>query len=368
MTVNGFVIDNFGVLTRYVGRSVHLTIPSNVTRIGKGAFYQSNIVSVHIPGSVVAIGEQAFRDCTKLTDVTVGEGCTEIGDFAFWSRQLPTVRRIALPATLKKIGKYAFYPHEYEYHFESDLPPCYYEIRTPYNPVVMKYAVPYVHMSVDIVLPEQEVLARFSAWQITADARAEGELTAAKRELARLRTGIAGYDERLRAANDKLKALGGIFHKRAREEQARQVRGIERDLQAAESKLPACEARVARAEQALDQFRALTSEQKLQLCRREVSKEASLRARTELYVAREEYKQAQLTKQRQEETRRYTQENPWHYIPLLDDTPLTSSNYTLPDHGPLATAANCGMPVHSDNGEMLGSQATMDGHIDVSDV
>jgi hypothetical protein len=59
------------------------TIPSSVTRIGKGAFaYCDSLTSVTIPSSVTHIGKWAFRDCRGLTSVTLPKG-VKIGKKAF---------------------------------------------------------------------------------------------------------------------------------------------------------------------------------------------------------------------------------------------------------------------------------------------
>ena len=54
------------------------------------------------------------------------------------------------------------------------------------------------------------------------------------------------------------------------------------------------------------------------------------------------------------------------YGSYLDNVTTTTSTWDIPDHGPLATAFNCGMP-YIDSGEMLDSQAGME-PIDLSDM
>ena len=49
-----------------------ITIPNSVTSIEYMAFYGcSGLTSITIPNSVTSIGEDAFADCTGLTDVTI---------------------------------------------------------------------------------------------------------------------------------------------------------------------------------------------------------------------------------------------------------------------------------------------------------
>ncbi len=60
-------------------------IPSNVTEIGGAAFYNcTSLTSVTIPDSVTSIGGYAFYDCTSLKSVTIGSGVTSIGRCAFF--------------------------------------------------------------------------------------------------------------------------------------------------------------------------------------------------------------------------------------------------------------------------------------------
>lgn len=61
-----------------------ITIPESVTSIGDYAFRGcSGLTSVTILGSVTTIGSFAFADCTDLTSVTISKGVTTIGDYAF---------------------------------------------------------------------------------------------------------------------------------------------------------------------------------------------------------------------------------------------------------------------------------------------
>ena len=61
-----------------------VTIPSGVTSIGERAFYDcSNLTSLTIPEGVTAIGECTFSHCSKLEGVTIPESVTAIGQYAF---------------------------------------------------------------------------------------------------------------------------------------------------------------------------------------------------------------------------------------------------------------------------------------------
>jgi len=69
-TADGFQISGT-VLTKYIGSSRNITIPSGVTRIGESVFMDNaSITSVTIPNSVSNIGIYAFSGCTRLASVT----------------------------------------------------------------------------------------------------------------------------------------------------------------------------------------------------------------------------------------------------------------------------------------------------------
>ncbi len=55
-----------------------VTIPTSVTKIGQGAFFNSGLTSVEIPSSVTTIGESAFQYCKKMTSVNIPNTLTSI--------------------------------------------------------------------------------------------------------------------------------------------------------------------------------------------------------------------------------------------------------------------------------------------------
>lgn len=59
---SGFVIDEKGVLTDYVGTSVVIEIPEGVTEIASDVFKDKHIVSVTFPSTLRKIGDHAFED------------------------------------------------------------------------------------------------------------------------------------------------------------------------------------------------------------------------------------------------------------------------------------------------------------------
>ena len=70
-----------------------VTIGDKVESIGEWAFYNcSNLTSVTIGDNVTEIGDWAFYNCSNLTSVTIGNKVTSIGDSAFFDcKKLTTV-------------------------------------------------------------------------------------------------------------------------------------------------------------------------------------------------------------------------------------------------------------------------------------
>ena len=137
----GFIRDaqiENGVLIKYKGKAKEVVIPSSVTSIGPGAFYDcSSLTSISIPDSVTSIGDSAFYGCSSLAAMTVDSnnkvyrsenncvierktntlvaGCknsvipssvTSIGDKAFYG--CSSLTSITIPASVTSIGEWAF--------------------------------------------------------------------------------------------------------------------------------------------------------------------------------------------------------------------------------------------------------------------
>ena len=101
-----FVIKN-GILTHYRGSDTQVTIPGDVTSIGKRAFYGcKSLTSVSIPSSVTSIGDSAFSGCSSLTSVSIPDGVTSIGGSAFYHCE--SLTSVSIPDSVTSIGIWAF--------------------------------------------------------------------------------------------------------------------------------------------------------------------------------------------------------------------------------------------------------------------
>ena len=74
------IADDSVTITKYTGSASIITIPYGVTSIGEDAFSWCNsLTSVTIPNGVTSIGDGAFRNCYSLTSVTIPKSVTSIG-------------------------------------------------------------------------------------------------------------------------------------------------------------------------------------------------------------------------------------------------------------------------------------------------
>jgi hypothetical protein len=114
-------------ITGYTGSGGVVTIPGMidglaVTDIGTNAFQGTNgfqgsaLMSVIIPDSVTNIGNEAFYDCSQLTNVTFGDSITSIGNYAFSGQFLMSLGGylsspltiVTIPSSVTNIGIGAF--------------------------------------------------------------------------------------------------------------------------------------------------------------------------------------------------------------------------------------------------------------------
>ena len=107
------IVDSGAVITGVsLGIEGEITVPSEiegypVTEIGDYAFHNAErMTEVIIPDSVVSIGERAFANCKKLDNIQFGSGVTDIGAYAFVDCE--SLRSVAIPEGVVTMGEGAF--------------------------------------------------------------------------------------------------------------------------------------------------------------------------------------------------------------------------------------------------------------------
>ena len=95
-----------------------LTIAEGITTLGDYAFGHTGIRTATIPDSVVECGEGVFQQCEMLEKVVLGRGLTETSESMFY--QCGKLREVDIPETVTTIGKYTFTESGVtELHFKS---------------------------------------------------------------------------------------------------------------------------------------------------------------------------------------------------------------------------------------------------------
>ncbi|MBR2463313.1 MAG: leucine-rich repeat domain-containing protein [Spirochaetaceae bacterium] len=83
-----------------------VVIGEGITSLPGVFCFRSSLVSVTLPQSLTAIGEEAFMDCRSLRELALPAHLETIGDEAFHGCN--SLERVVFPASLKKLGKKAF--------------------------------------------------------------------------------------------------------------------------------------------------------------------------------------------------------------------------------------------------------------------
>lgn len=81
-------------------------IPEDIVEIGEYAFRELLITNITIPNNVIKINKGAFYKCANLTEIILSENLTLLGDFAFFNSGLTS---ITIPSKVTSIGEQIFY-------------------------------------------------------------------------------------------------------------------------------------------------------------------------------------------------------------------------------------------------------------------
>ena len=82
-----------------------LTIPDGTSEIGQYAFCGANITTASLPESITSIGASAFANCGNLRKINIPAHVETIGNFAFYRTGITEIK---IPKSVKSIGEYAF--------------------------------------------------------------------------------------------------------------------------------------------------------------------------------------------------------------------------------------------------------------------
>lgn len=101
-----FIIEK-GTLQEYKGSDKIVTVPNNVTIIGKNAFRSNEVITeVILPEGLNRIEDQAFRDCTELRSIQIPDSVDYIGFELFYN--CSSLENVILPARISAIHNSSF--------------------------------------------------------------------------------------------------------------------------------------------------------------------------------------------------------------------------------------------------------------------
>lgn len=99
----GMNIEN-GILKSISINCKSVSVPAEVTRIGKEAFKGSSISSITFNGNnLKSIDDNAFKDCVQLQNIMIPDGVVQIGDYAFSG--CLNLNYIGIPASVVLTGE-----------------------------------------------------------------------------------------------------------------------------------------------------------------------------------------------------------------------------------------------------------------------
>ena len=91
----------------YLAELTSVDMPDNVIAIGDNGFYRCPKLSLtSLPSGITSLGDYAFADCSMLTLTSLPSGITSLGDYVF--RDCPRLALTSLPSGITSIGQYAF--------------------------------------------------------------------------------------------------------------------------------------------------------------------------------------------------------------------------------------------------------------------
>ncbi|MBR4504538.1 MAG: leucine-rich repeat domain-containing protein [Candidatus Methanomethylophilaceae archaeon] len=88
------------------GISGSFEVPNGVEIIGKAAFSDCEGIKSVSMGSVIEIGDDAFRGCSELGSAELGQNLVSLGKYSFMG--CASLRSIFLPDSVRKIGTWVF--------------------------------------------------------------------------------------------------------------------------------------------------------------------------------------------------------------------------------------------------------------------
>ena len=91
----------------YLAELISVDMPDNVIAIGDNGFYRCPKLSLtSLPPGITALGDYAFADCSMLTLTSLSSGITSLGDYVF--RDCPRLALTSLPSGITSLPTAAF--------------------------------------------------------------------------------------------------------------------------------------------------------------------------------------------------------------------------------------------------------------------
>lgn len=90
----------------YCKELTNITISDSVTDIGDYAFFSTSLINVTVPKGVISIGTFAFSHCESLKNISLGNNITSIGTQAFYGCN--KLSNIEIPYGVKRIESQTF--------------------------------------------------------------------------------------------------------------------------------------------------------------------------------------------------------------------------------------------------------------------